>query len=94
MTTSPTPKKSKEFAAPKDPPNRWGTSSARFYALHEGESIRVHFENGEILTGILVGLDLFDVFIERDGIIHLITKHAVAWIEPDPAITSIGSQAA
>ena len=94
MTTSPTPKKVKEPAAPKGPPNRWGTSSARFYATHEGESIRVHFENGEVITGILMGLDLFDIFIERGGIILLITKHAVAWIEPEPATAPIGSQAA
>ena len=94
MTTPPPAKKAKEPAAPKGPPNRWGTSSARFFARLEGELIRVHFENGEVLTGSLMGLDLFDLFIEVDGVTRLIAKHAVAWIEPEPAATPRGSQAA
>ena len=94
MTTPPPAKKAKEPAAPKGPPNRWGTSSARFFARLEDELIRVHFENSEVLTGVLVGLDVFDIFIEREGITLLIAKHAVAWIEPEPAATPRGSQTA
>ncbi len=93
MTTPPTPKKPKESTVPKGPPNRWGTSSARFFARLEGELIRVHFENGEVLTGSLMGLDLFDLFIEREGITRLIAKHAVAWIEPEPAAVPLKAQA-
>ena len=68
---------------------RWGTSAAMFYFDTEGETIRVHLMTGDVLTGVIVGLDTFDLVFEegysqkqRDtGARIMISKHAIAYIE-------------
>ena len=90
MTDQPQPTKSKKATAkPPQIPVRWGTSAARFYERAEGEDITLHLITGEVLGGILVGVDTYDVFIEREKTVLLVTKHAVTWIEsgPQEAIT-------
>lgn len=67
---------------PEELPLKWGTSTAKFYARCEGESITLHLTDGVTLSGILVGVDKYDVFIERDTQVILVAKHAVGWIEP------------
>ena len=62
--------------------DKWGTSAARFYARCEGEEVALHLLNGDQLAGILIGVDKYDVFIERGASVLLIAKHAIAWIEP------------
>jgi len=61
---------------------RWGTSAAAFYFDIEGETIQVHLMTGDVLTGVVVGLDTFDLVFEQDkGGRVLIPKHAIAYIE-------------
>jgi sRNA-binding regulator protein Hfq len=88
MTDQTQPTKSKKVVV-KSPqiPVRWGTSAARFYERAEGEEITLHLITGEVLAGILVGVDTYDVFIEREKTVILVTKHAVTWIEPGPQET-------
>lgn len=62
--------------------DKWGTSAARFYARCEGEEVAIHLLTGDKLVGILIGVDKYDVFIERSDSVFLIAKHAIAWIEP------------
>ena len=61
---------------------RWGTSAAAFYFDIEGETIQVHLMTGEVLTGMVLGLDTFDLVFQQDkGACVLIPKHAIAYIE-------------
>lgn len=63
-------------------PERWGTSSAAFFADMEGETINVHLRSGQALSGVLTGVDRYDIFLERsDGKVAMIPKHAIEWIE-------------
>jgi len=66
---------------PKNPPERWGASTVRFYADMEGEIVNAHLLNGELLSGELVGVDRYDVFLHREDKTILVPKHAVAWME-------------
>ncbi len=66
---------------PEEFPLKWGTSTAKFYARCEGDRITLHLTDGTTLTGLLVGVDKYDVFIERDTQVILVAKHAVGWIE-------------
>ncbi len=73
---------------PTKPPEKWGTLSATFFADLKGQAIAVHLQYGETLTGVLVGVDKYDVCLERpDRSTMLVTKHAIAWIEPRSATT-------
>lgn len=66
----------------KRPLDEWGTSSAQFYADVENKTIAIHLRNGQVLTGELVGLDTFDLILERaEGKRALVPKHAIDWIE-------------
>ena len=70
-------------SAPKKPRARWGTSTASFYADYEGKTITVHLVMGDELRGVLVGVDTYDIFVEREGeTTVLVAKHAISWIEP------------
>ena len=74
---------------PAKPPEKWGTLSATFLAGLKGQAIAVHLQNGEVLHGALTGVDKYDVCLERvDHSTLLVTKHAIAWIEPVPALKS------
>lgn len=68
--------------ADKQPPRSpaiWGTSSAAFYAELEGEMIEVQLITGARLTGLLSGVDRYDLFIEQtDGSEVLVAKGAIA----------------
>lgn len=65
------------------PPEHWGTSAAQFYADCEGETIDIHLETGQVLTGRLLGVDRYDIVLERsEGKRALIPKHAIVYIEP------------
>lgn len=76
MTNSPA-------VTPTKPPEKWGTLSAMFYAGLKGQAIAVHLQNGETLTGVLAGVDKYDLCLERpDRSTMLVTKHAIAWLEP------------
>ena len=70
---------------PEEFPLKWGTSTAKFYTRCEGDRITLHLTDGTTLTGLLVGVDKYDVFIERDTQVILVAKHAVGWIEPSPS---------
>ncbi len=64
-------------------PIRWGSSAAKFYADLEGETIRVHLHTGETLVGVLVGVDTYDIFLEREaGARAMVSKHAIDYVEP------------
>ena len=68
-------------ASPKIP-QRWGTSAAAFFYDAEGETIQVHLMTGGVLTGVVLGVDTFDVVFELDnGARVLIPKHAIAYLE-------------
>ena len=74
-------------ATPTKPPEKWGTLSAMFFAGLKEQAITVHLQNGETLSGTLVGVDKYDVCLERpDRSTTLVTKHAIAWIEPFAAL--------
>ena len=74
----------------KKPPQHWGTSAAAFYADCEDEQINIHVETGQTLSGVLLGVDRYDLILERDdGAKVLIPKHAVVLIEPGSAIESM-----
>lgn len=63
------------------PPDHWGTSAAAFYADCEGETIEIHTETHEVLSGVLLGVDRYDVILKRDGGARvLIPKHAIVYI--------------
>ena len=69
--------------APVKAPDKWGVLSAAFFATVKGQAIMVHLQNGEVLQGRLVGVDKYDVCLEPgDHSTLLVTKHAIAWIEP------------
>lgn len=83
MSDQPQSTKSKKAATkPPQIPVRWGTSAAKFYERAEGEEITLHLVTGEVITGVLVGVDTYDVFIEHETTVLLVTKHAITWIEP------------
>lgn len=66
----------------KRPLEDWGTSAAQFYADVEGEIIAIHLRGGVVLTGELVGVDKFDLVLEREGGRRaLVPKHAIEWME-------------
>ena len=76
-------------ATPTKPPEKWGTLSAMFFAGLKEQAITVHLQNGETLSGTLVGVDKYDVCLERpDRSTTLVTKHAIAWIEPFAALNN------
>jgi sRNA-binding regulator protein Hfq len=67
-------------------PMKWGVSAAKFYADREGEPIIVHLVDGGDLTGILAGIDQYEIFVELDndaGVV-LVPKHAIKYVEPKP----------
>ncbi len=65
------------------PPEKWGTSAAAFYADCEGKTIHIHLDTGGMLTGMLLGVDRWDIVIQREDETRvLIPKHAIASIEP------------
>lgn len=68
-------------------PLKWGTSAARFYARCEGEELAAHLITGEVLMGVLLGVDKYDIVLERDSVTILVAKHAIAWLEPGPQET-------
>ena len=71
-------------AAKKPPriPDIWGTSSAAFYAELEGEAIVVQLLTGACLTGLLSGVDRYDLFLEQaDGREVLVAKGAIAYAQ-------------
>ncbi len=65
-------------------PEKWGTSAAAFFARHEAERLNIHLlSDAKVVSGILVGVDRYDIFVERDdGVVVLICKHAIQHIEP------------
>ncbi len=66
----------------KRPLEDWGTSAAQFYADVENKIIAIHLRDGQVLTGELVGVDKFDLVLEREaGKRALIPKHAIEWTE-------------
>ena len=67
---------------PPRPPDIWGTSSAAFYAELEGEAIDVELITGARLTGLLSGVDRYDLFLEQaDGNEVLVAKGAIAYVQ-------------
>ena len=75
-------------AAKKPPriPDIWGTSSAAFYAELEGEAIAVQLITGGCLTGLLSGVDRYDLFVEQtEGVEVLIAKGAIVLVQRAPA---------
>jgi sRNA-binding regulator protein Hfq len=67
---------------PPRPPDIWGTSSAAFYAELEGEAIDVELITGAQLTGLLSGVDRYDLFLEQaDGNEVLVAKGAIAFAQ-------------
>jgi sRNA-binding regulator protein Hfq len=66
----------------KRPLDEWGKSAAQFYAEVENKIITIHLRGGQALTGELVGLDTFDLVLERENDRKvLIPKHAIEWVE-------------
>ena len=66
----------------KRPLDEWGTSAAQFYAHVENKTIVMRLRGGQTLTGELVGVDTYDLVLERqDGARALVPKHAIEWIE-------------
>jgi sRNA-binding regulator protein Hfq len=66
----------------KRPLDEWGTSAAQFYATVERKPVVIHLGGGQTLAGKLVGLDTFDLVLEREGGKRaLVPKHAIDWIE-------------
>ncbi|HTP11145.1 MAG TPA: hypothetical protein VMP08_22980 [Anaerolineae bacterium] len=64
------------------PPDIWGTSSAAFYAELEGEAIDIQLITGAHLTGLLSGVDRYDLFLEQpDGHEVLVSKGAIAFVQ-------------
>ncbi len=65
-------------------PAIWGTSSAAFYADLEGETIVLHLITGDCLSGVLSGVDRYDLFLEQaDGSEVLVAKGAIAHAQRD-----------
>lgn len=63
---------------PAKPPSTWGVSSAAFYAYHRLKPVRVVALDGTAITGLLIGVDTYDLILERgDKTAILIPKHAV-----------------
>jgi sRNA-binding regulator protein Hfq len=72
----------KETKAPSKPPERWGVSSAAFYAYHRLKPVRIALSQGGDLVGTLIGVDKFDLVLELDDrTAILVPKHAVRWIK-------------
>lgn len=70
---------------PPRPPDIWGTSSAAFYAELEGEAIEVQLITGTHLTGLLSGVDRYDLFLEQtSGHEVLVSKGAIAFVQRTP----------
>jgi len=70
---------------PARPPEHWGASAASFYADCEGKAITIHLESSTILTGVLLGIDRYDIILEvAGGEKILVPKHAIAYIELTP----------
>jgi len=66
----------------KRPLDEWGTSALQFYAYVENKQIVIHLRSGQALNGELVGVDTYDLVLERqDSNKVLIPKHAIEWIE-------------
>ena len=67
---------------PPRSPDIWGTSSAAFYAELEGEAIDVQLITGTRLTGLLSGVDRYDLFLEQPGGQEvLVSKGAIAFVQ-------------
>jgi sRNA-binding regulator protein Hfq len=71
------------------PPQHWGTSAAAFYADYEGKPVTIHLQTGETLSGALLGVDRYDIVLERGSTQLttsdtrvLIPKHAIVYVEP------------
>ena len=60
----------------------FGMRSAEFYAALEGKSIRVAFMDGKAMTGTLIGLDQYDIILDKDGVQVLIPKHSLKYVAP------------
>lgn len=88
-TQSPKPQAAAKVA-PDQPPLRWGTSAAAFYARLEDEVVTVHFLDAAYppLCGRLVGVDQYDVFLEVVGATRLICKHAIRSVTPGDVSTA------
>lgn len=56
------------------------------FAGMEGGVVDAYLVNGEVLSGKLVDVDRYDVFLHRKGKTVLISKHAVAWMGRGRAI--------
>ena len=56
---------------------RWGTSEAKWFADREDESVTVHMRESITLTGYLVGVDNYNIFLEIDKKVVLVPKHAI-----------------
>ncbi len=80
MTTTPTDVAKK----PRHIPGCWGTSAVAFYERHEDELVTVHFMDATCppLSGRLVGVDQYDIFLEVASETALVCKHAIRYLTP------------
>lgn len=62
---------------------RWGASEAKWFMDREDSEIVLHLRESIDLTGFLVGIDNYSVFIEResDKKVLFIPKHAINYAE-------------
>ena len=85
MTTTPTP--TGITKKPRHIPGCWGTSAVAFYERHEDELVTAHFLDATCppLSGRLVGVDQYDIFLEVAGDTVLVCKHAIRYLAPGAA---------
>lgn len=80
MTTTP----SKVATNPRQIPGRWGASAVTFYERHEDALVTVYFLDAACpsLSGRLVGVDQYDIFLEVAGETIMVSKHAMRCLAP------------
>ncbi|HEY77282.1 MAG TPA: hypothetical protein G4O00_14090 [Thermoflexia bacterium] len=65
----------------RKPQQVWGKRSAEFYADLQGKKVRVSTVTGKVYSGVLVGVDTYDLIIRQDsGLEVLITKGSVVYV--------------
>ncbi|MBN1580205.1 MAG: RNA chaperone Hfq [Anaerolineae bacterium] len=67
----------------EQPKRNWGTSQATYLARLEGTPVKVAFMDGKALTGVLSGVDTYEVFIKPSkGPEVMIAKGAIKYVHP------------
>lgn len=61
------------------------------YLCNHKETVTVFLQCGVKLQGVLVGMDVSSILVEREGHVQLIYKHSISTIMPFGAISNFDS---